>query len=241
MSDSQIQRALHAGRPGRDPVPRKPFLAKDVCFQSGISSAVRRGRHLHGVVRGFKINSELHSENKSLEQRLVDAEVRLERLGNMEKILESYDPTELQSLLSAATTEAEEQQQEVRPDVDLNKIFIRTDTRQVGVENMQAKLSGSKLSVTFELNNLQAATSITGQADFIFMTKDGTAPVGQDQQERFVVSDSTIQAHGDQHGPAGRQGQERSVRPAPDNQGKGRGCHFRRNVSALSHPGFFLA
>jgi len=126
-------------------------------------------------VRGFKVNSDLHSENKSLEQRLVDAEVRLERLGNMEKILESYDPAELQSLLSAATAEAEEQQQEVRPDVDLNKIFIRTDTRQVGVENMQAKLSGSKLSVTFELNNLQASKSITGQADFIFLTKDGAA------------------------------------------------------------------
>ena len=125
-------------------------------------------------VRGFGINSALHTENKNLEQRLVDAEVRLERLGNMEKILESYDPTELQSLLSAATTEVEEQK-DVRPEVDLNKIFIRTNTRQVGVENMQARLSGSKLTVTFELNNLEASKSMAGQADFIFLTKAGTA------------------------------------------------------------------
>ena len=122
-------------------------------------------------VRGFGINSRLHSEKKGLEQRLVDAEVRLERLGNMEKILESYDPTELQSLLSAATTEAE--QPEPRESVDLNKLFTRIDTRQVGVENMQAKLTGSKLSVSFELNNLQASKSMAGQADFIYLTKAG--------------------------------------------------------------------
>jgi len=124
-------------------------------------------------IRGFGINSALKKENKALEQRLVDAEVRLERLGNMEKILESYDPTELQSLLSAATTEVE--QQEARPEIDLNKIFIRTDTRQVGVENMQAKLVGKKLTITFELNNLQASKSMAGQGDFAFVTKDGTA------------------------------------------------------------------
>lgn len=125
-------------------------------------------------VRGFRVNSALHSENRDLEQRLVDAEVRLERLGNMEKILESYDPAELQSLLSAATSEVEEHK-DVRPEVDLNRIFVRTDTRQVGVENMQAKLAGNKLDVTFELNNLLASTAMAGQADFIFLTKDGTA------------------------------------------------------------------
>ena len=122
-------------------------------------------------VRGFDINANLRSEKKDLEQRLVDAEVRLERLGNMEKILESYDPSELQSLLSAATSEAD--QSETKEMVDLNKIFVRTDTRQVGVENMQAKLVGSKVSVSFELNNLQASTSMAGQADFIYLTKDG--------------------------------------------------------------------
>jgi hypothetical protein len=123
-------------------------------------------------VRGFRVNAALQSQKKDLEQRLVDAEVRLERLGNMEKILESYDPAELQSLLSAATTEVE-QQPEPREDINLNKIFTRTDTRQVGVENMQAKLAGRKLTVSFELNNLQASKSMAGQADFIYLTKDG--------------------------------------------------------------------
>jgi len=124
-------------------------------------------------VRGFNVNSTLQSENKDLEQRLVDAEVRLERLGNMEKILESYDPTELQSLLSAASTEVEEQ--EVVEEVDLNEIFVRVDTRQVGVENLQAKLTKRKFSISFELNNLQASKPMGGQADLSFVTKEGKA------------------------------------------------------------------
>ncbi|WP_316897703.1 hypothetical protein [Pseudodesulfovibrio indicus] len=147
-----------------------PFWLKMfVCSQIFLLLCAAGGIYMG--VRGFKINADLQSEKKGLEQRLVDAEVRLERLGNMEKILESYDPTELQSLLSAATSEAE--QPEEREEVNLNKIFIRTDTRQVGVENMQAKLAGRKLSVSFELNNLQASKSMAGQADFVFLTKGG--------------------------------------------------------------------
>ncbi len=123
-------------------------------------------------VRGLKVNVNLRDDNKNLEQRLVDAEVRLERLGNMEKILQSYDPAELQSLLSAATTEVERKTDLV--EIDLNQIFTRVDTQQVGVENLQAKITGHKLDVSFELNNLQASkAAVVGQADFSFVTKDG--------------------------------------------------------------------
>jgi len=124
-------------------------------------------------VRGFKINRDLKGENKALEQRLADAEVRLERLGNMEKILESYDPGELQSLLSSATKEVEEEPEDT-DHVDLNEVFGRVDTRQVGVENMQAKISGSKVSISFELNNLQASKGVNGQGDISFVAKDGS-------------------------------------------------------------------
>jgi len=151
-----------------------PFWLKMFVFSQVFLFLCAAGGFYMGV-RGFKINVDLHSENKSLEQRLVDAEVRLERLGNMEKILQSYDPAELQSLLSAATTEVEQQDQEEQEVVDLNKIFTRIDTRQVGVENMQARIAKRKISVSFELNNLQASKSMAGQADFSFVKKDGMA------------------------------------------------------------------
>jgi hypothetical protein len=123
-------------------------------------------------VRGLKKNADLRSENKSLEQRLVDAEVRLERLGNMEKILQSYDPAELQSLLSAATTEVEQEKEQET--VDLNRIFTRVDTQIVGVENLQARISNRKMTVSFELNNLQSARAVVGQAALSFVKKDGS-------------------------------------------------------------------
>jgi len=135
--------------------------------------------------RGFKINANLQSDNKGLEQRLVDAEVRLERLGNMEKILQSYDPNELQSLLSAATTEVERQDLQ-REEVDLNKIFTRVDSRQVGVENLQAKIAKSKLSISFELNNLQASKSMAGQVEFSFVKKDGTTIAAKTNKSDLV-------------------------------------------------------
>ncbi|OIQ50722.1 hypothetical protein BerOc1_02663 [Pseudodesulfovibrio hydrargyri] len=150
-----------------------PFWLKMFVFSQVFLLLCAAGGIYMGV-RGFRVNAALQSQKKDLEQRLVDAEVRLERLGNMEKILESYDPAELQSLLSAATTEVE-QQPEPREEINLNQIFTRTDTRQVGVENMQAKLTGRKLTVSFELNNLQASKSMAGQADFIYLTKGGQA------------------------------------------------------------------
>lgn len=151
-----------------------PFWLKMFVFSQVFLLLCAAGGITMGI-RGFAINADLQSEKKGLEQRLVDAEVRLERLGNMEKILESYDPNELQSLLTAATSEVEKLE-DPKADVDLNKVFTRTDTRLVGVENMQAKIAGSKINVSFELNNLQPSKeTVTGQAKFLLIKKDGSA------------------------------------------------------------------
>ncbi|QGY38891.1 hypothetical protein GM415_01635 [Pseudodesulfovibrio cashew] len=148
-----------------------PFWLKMFVFMQVFLFLCAAGGIYMGV-RGFKVNNDLRGENKQLEQRLVGAEVRLERLGNMEKILQSYDPAELQSLLAAATNEAENEPE--APEVDLNKVFTRVDTQQVGVENIQAKIAGQKISVSFELNNLQTSTSVVGQGDIALVKKDGS-------------------------------------------------------------------
>lgn len=152
-----------------------PFWLKTFVFWQIIMLVAAAGGIYLGV-REFRLNAGLQTENKSLEQRLVDAEVRLEPLGNMEKILQSYDPAELESLLSAATSELEEQQQQIEtPSVDLSSIFSRVDTRTVGVENLQAKVSGRQVSVSFELNNLQSSKGVIGQIFLELVQKDGTA------------------------------------------------------------------
>jgi len=160
-----------------------PFWLKMFIFTQVFLFLCAAGGIFMGV-RGFKINSDLHGVNKGLEQRLVDAEVRLERLGNMEKILQSYDPAELQSLLSAATTEVEQAAEPVL--VDLNKVFIRVNTQQVGVENLRVSIAKSKIKVSFELNNLQASKAIVGQAGFSFVKKDGTSVVAKTKKSDLV-------------------------------------------------------
>lgn len=151
-----------------------PFWLKIFVFSQVFLLLCAAGGIYMGV-RGFKLNNRLQVENKGLEQRLVDAEVRLERLGNMEKILQSYDPAELQSLLSAATSDVEQAPEQV--EIDLNKVFTRVDTQQVGVENLQAKISGRKISISFELNNLQASKAVTGTIDIKVVKKDGSSSV----------------------------------------------------------------
>ncbi|MBC15721.1 conserved protein of unknown function [Pseudodesulfovibrio profundus] len=151
-----------------------PFWLKIFVFSQVFLLLCAAGGIYMGV-RGFKLNNRLQVENKGLEQRLVDAEVRLERLGNMEKILQSYDPAELQSLLSAATSDVEQAPEPV--EIDLNKVFTRVDTQQVGVENLQAKISGRKVSISFELNNLQASKAVTGTIDVKVVKKDGSTSV----------------------------------------------------------------
>lgn len=151
-----------------------PFWLKIFVFSQVFLLLCAAGGIYMGV-RGFKLNNKLQVENKGLEQRLVDAEVRLERLGNMEKILQSYDPAELQSLLSAATNEVEQAPEPV--EIDLNKVFTRVDTQQVGVENLQAKISGRKISISFELNNLQSSKAVTGSINIKVVKKDGASLV----------------------------------------------------------------
>ncbi|KAB1442917.1 hypothetical protein [Pseudodesulfovibrio senegalensis] len=145
-----------------------PFWLR-LFFFSQIFMLLCAGGGMYMGLRGWWQNAELLAQKKNLEQRLVDAEVRLERLGNMEKILQSYDPKELQALLSSASEETPVNQ----PSLDLRKIFSRVDTRQVGVENLQARISGSKASVSFELNNMQTTKSMAGVVDFAFVKKNG--------------------------------------------------------------------
>lgn len=119
----------------------------------------------------WKGGQSLKQDNKSLQQRLVEAEVRLERLGNMEKILESHDPAELQALLNATPTEPEPAPEP--PKINLNSIFDRVDKRLVAVENMQARISGRNVTASFDLNNLQTSNPLSGHADFQVVLTDG--------------------------------------------------------------------
>lgn len=116
-------------------------------------------------------NKDLETENKILEQRLIEAEVRLERLGNMEKILQSYDPKELQALLNSVPAEATTPK---APAINLNSVLAKVDEGLVKVEKMKASSTGKALSVNFDLSNIRSSAPLSGLADFVLVNKDGS-------------------------------------------------------------------
>jgi hypothetical protein len=128
-----------------------------------------------GLFAGYHFwqeNQELTRARKMLERRLIEAEVRMERLENVEKILQSNDPDDLQALLGSV----ESDQSPDTPPMDLSEIFSQVDSHQAGVENIQAKFTGRGMRVRFDLNYMQTDKSqkwLSGEVEFALVTNTG--------------------------------------------------------------------
>lgn len=121
-------------------------------------------------------NKTLKAELSATQRDLREARIELERLQNVENILESNDPEELQSLFGTAIGHDPEappaRQTPPPPPVNLKRIFKRVDLQQVGVDNLQAKSLGRRIRVTFNLNNLTEDT-ISGRAGMLLVDNTG--------------------------------------------------------------------
>lgn len=119
-------------------------------------------------------NAALRAERKALELRLSEAEVKLERLSNMEKMLEANEPKEAAPVQAKAPakTAPEPPAEPKLPPVNLRALFEKINTSQVTVENYQARLAGNEISVNFELNNAQSNT-LSGTAEVQLIRNDG--------------------------------------------------------------------
>ena len=148
----------------------RPFWLKCFLWVQFLLIAVACG----GAWVGYSFwqeRSSLIAEKIDLEQHLHEAEIQLERLDNIQKILKSYDPRELQSLLSSSANE--EPPPPKQPEVNLNNIFTHVDNREVKVDNLQARLNGSNVTLSFELNNLQTSKQLAGVVDISLFGTDG--------------------------------------------------------------------
>ncbi|MDY7000890.1 MAG: hypothetical protein SVS15_03800 [Thermodesulfobacteriota bacterium] len=128
-----------------------------------------------GVFAGVKFwakSNALLQERRDMEHRIQEAYMEMERLQNIEKILKSNDPKDMQSLLGSMSAETV-RKQPARPPVDLNKVFSRIDLRQVKVDNLQVKFVGRYLRVTFHLNNMLSSGTLVGQGDIKLLTAGG--------------------------------------------------------------------
>lgn len=116
-------------------------------------------------------NAQLKQDKIELQKNLNDASVQLERLENVNKILDSYDPNELQSLLTAVPVE--EKKIESGPVVDLNKLLFYKNLMRAGVENVKLRKSGGSLALSFDLNNLQTSSALSGLAKVELIKNNG--------------------------------------------------------------------
>lgn len=139
-------------------------------------------------IRFWAAGARLGEEKKALERRLIEAEVRLERLSNVEKILKSNDPEDLHALIgggAAAPAGVKPQAQgkgqaaaaPAQPDqgraLNLAELFEHQDTKLAGLENVQLKISGETAQLRLDLNNLQPEKLLNGRVDLLLIATSG--------------------------------------------------------------------
>jgi hypothetical protein len=126
-----------------------------------------------GIYAGYTFwrqNAMLEEQRVVLEKRLREAHVHLERLQNVEKILQSNDPEELQTLLGSMSIDKRPE----RPPIDLGKLFRSVDKQQAVVDNMSVKaVRDNSLRVSFDLNNADSSRALSGHVELALVTKDG--------------------------------------------------------------------
>ncbi|WP_027723411.1 hypothetical protein [Maridesulfovibrio zosterae] len=118
-------------------------------------------------------NTMLKREKLELHKKLNDASVQLERLENVNKILDSYDPNELQSLLASVPVE-EKKVESTGVKVDLTKLLFYKNLMRAGVENVKLRRSGGSLALSFDLNNLQTSSALSGEAKIELIKNSGS-------------------------------------------------------------------
>lgn len=119
-----------------------------VCLAVGLKSFV-----------GYRV---LLSERRVLESNLAEAQVAVERLGNIEKIQKSLGGKDVASSHAVDKTPAAAQ-----------RAFSKVDSGVISVENFRGQISGSSLSTSFDLNN-KASGASSGDIRLLLLKNDGS-------------------------------------------------------------------
>lgn len=124
---------------------------------------------------------ELVQANAALRENISEMQMHLERLQNIEEILKTNDPEEIQALFSSVTREKQALAQQT---VDLQEIFVAKDLQLAGVSNLQVRRAGDALRLSFELNNLAEGT-LAGVTTVYYVARDATVLQAQGQENEL--------------------------------------------------------
>ncbi|WP_154653462.1 hypothetical protein [Halodesulfovibrio aestuarii] len=131
-----------------------------------------------GIFTSFSLwekNTALMNERHGVQKELRDLKVYVERLENIEQILQSNDPEELQALFSSMSVSAST---ELPPPIDLSSILKIVDTNLVEVSNLKLqKATGGNLRLSLKLDNKNAKGTIRGTITLSFISREGKVVV----------------------------------------------------------------
>ncbi|MFV0348244.1 MAG: hypothetical protein ACK5JO_06615 [Halodesulfovibrio sp.] len=144
-----------------------------------------------GIYAGYTYwdqNAALQSERADLQRELRATQVQLERLENIEQILQSNDPEELQALFGTMSIEDSSKE---KPTVDLSALLATEDVQLVSVENVMLKpADDGTIRLSFDINNLDSAKTIDGITNLSIVGRDGQVfPINADSKDlKFTIS-----------------------------------------------------
>lgn len=137
-----------------------------------------------GAYGGFTYwtkNMGLKQTNLALREDVSEMQMQLERLQNIEEILKTNDPEEIQALFSSVTREKHSIAQQP---VDLQEIFIAKDLQMAAVSNLQLRKSGDALRLSFELNNLGEGV-LSGRTLIYYVARDASVIQAQGDESEL--------------------------------------------------------
>lgn len=124
---------------------------------------------------------ELIQANAALRENISEMQIHLERLQNIEKILKTNDPEEIQALFRLGTREKHALAQQT---VDLQEVFVAKDLQMIRVSNLQLRRAGDGLRLNFELNNLVKGT-LAGTTSVYYVVRDATVIQAQGEENEL--------------------------------------------------------
>jgi hypothetical protein len=113
-------------------------------------------------LRSFVGYRSVLQERRDLEVRLADAQVNLERLGNLEKIQKG----------GPAPKDAKTHAPDASPQAAA-RAFQKVNAGTITVENLRSQVQGGNLVATFDLNN-KAQASASGDIRLLLLRNDGS-------------------------------------------------------------------
>ncbi len=124
------------------------------------------------AVHSLNAMQSLKERNVDLEQRLEQSRVRLDRLQNVEKMLDSYDPGVVGPLVKKPAPPLMPEDQEAQS-IDLTAVFQDLDLARISIKNMQAAMEEHYVELSFEINNLEENETAKGAFSYAVITRDG--------------------------------------------------------------------